>query len=389
MALRVSHLSSLLILALCCSCDFETIFGTESEDAGFFRLDSGIIPTKDAGSITDTDSGVIDNPDQNCPWPPTPPSCVKPAVDSPVFSIPNNNITPSLNAMIHCADNYIRAAFYQTSWESVVEAFATRLSNDEDLRVELVVDDSACPRVNGQLMCPWSKIEADPRVTIIDDSRSKLMHHKFMIVDGGEVWVGSANMTTDSLCNDSNDAIVINEAAVVGAYEAEFERLFVRQEFGPIQPSPPVISGPYTVYFGPVSPLSQPAPWFTALVEKIDLAETSVEFMIFAFTRLEVSDALTRASARGVKVRGLVSNLYANDAPALALVEAGIEIRKGRIHSKMMVVDKKTVITGSANWSRNAWQNNENSLWIDDEGITSHYVSEFDRVFDLSTVVTP
>jgi phosphatidylserine/phosphatidylglycerophosphate/cardiolipin synthase-like enzyme len=314
---------------------------------------------------------------------------VKPPIDTPFFSLPNQEITPALNSMIHCADNYIRAAFYETTWESVVEAIEYRLSQDSDLILELVIDDDQCPRVNGQLMCPWSKIESDPRVTIVDDSRSKLMHHKFVIVDGQEVWVGSSNMTTNSLCKDVNDAIVINNSEIVLAFEEEFQRLFTRKEFGPIAPQPASTGGLYTVYFSPESPLTQPSQWFNALVDKIDAAQSSIEFMIFAFTRLEVSEALERAHLRGVNVRGLVSNQYANGAPAMALAAAGIELRKGRIHSKLMIVDAKTVIAGSANWSRSAWQNNETSIWMDDEGIASDYRAEFERYFGIATIVMP
>ena len=374
------------------ACDAESIFGPESSDAGFFRLDSGQVTNPDSGPIAGApDSGGIGLNPNNCPWPASISSCVMPPLDQPAFSALDQGITAQVSSMIACADNYIRAAFYETSWEAIVEAFAYRLSQDPDLVVELVIDDAPCPRENGVRTCPWSKIESHPRVTIVDDARSNLMHHKFIIVDGEMVWVGSANMTTSSFCNEVNDGIVINNPQIIAGFEDQFARHFQNREFGPVSPeqNQPITGGPYTVYFSPESPQDDSSPWFDALVAKIDASVTSIDFMIFAFTRPEVSDALQRAHARGVKVRGLISNLYAGMARAQDLRAAGVPVRKGKIHSKVMIVDKKTVIAGSANWSRNAWKNNETSLWIDDERISEAYGVEFERVFQLSVPISP
>ena len=352
-----------------------------------FRLDGGSISSgADTGSTNaGKDAGLPE--EIQCDWPETPTVCDLSIVDEPMFSMPDQQITDALNSIIHCANESIRAALYQTSWEAVVQAFAARLESAPNLTIELVIDDSQCPRVGGILQCPWAKLEADPRVTIVDDSRSKLMHHKFIIRDGTQVWVGSANMTTGSLCNDVNDSVVIDEPKIVEAYNSQFDEYFSKGEFGPRESGEPVQAGLYTVYFGPVSPLSQPAPWFQAMIGAIDEAKTSIDFMIYAFTREEISDALLRAKSRGVTVRGVVSNLYANDAPALSLKAGGVDIRKGRVHSKLMTIDNELVITGSANWSRNAWQNNENSLWISEGRVANRYTEEFNRVFAKSTAI--
>jgi len=378
----VNHFhTALLCTAILFACSSESSLSRNPADTGVFRLDGGVLASGADGGLAGSLGDAGSPAEMQCDWPSPPTVCDLSIVDEPMFSLPDRQITDALNRIIHCADKSIRAALYQTSWEAVVQAVAARLENAPNLKVELVIDDSQCPRIGGVLQCPWAKLEADPRVTIVDDSRTKLMHHKFIIRDESQVWVGSANMTTNSLCNDVNDAVVIDEPEIVAAYNSKFEEYFSARKFGPTQPIEPAKAGPYTVYFGPVSPLSQPAPWFEAMIAAIDVAETSVEFMIYAFTREEVSDALLRAKSRGVKVQGLVSSLYANDAPALSLVAGGVEVRKGRIHSKMMVIDKELVITGSANWSKNAWQNNENSLWISETDVANQYSKEFSRVF--------
>jgi phosphatidylserine/phosphatidylglycerophosphate/cardiolipin synthase-like enzyme len=46
-----------------------------------------------------------------------------------------------------------------------------------------------------------------------------------------------------------------------------------------------------------------------------------------------------------------------------------------------MIVDGARVITGSPNWSENAWGNNEASLWIASATTAAAYTAEVDRVF--------
>lgn len=77
-------------------------------------------------------------------------------------------------------------------------------------------------------------------------------------------------------------------------------------------------------------------------------------------------------------------------ARALALpVKERRAHRVASVHSKVLVVDATTVVTGSANWSENAWSNNENSLWIADSSVAGAYVAEFERVFLSAPPVAP
>jgi phosphatidylserine/phosphatidylglycerophosphate/cardiolipin synthase-like enzyme len=83
---------------------------------------------------------------------------------------------------------------------------------------------------------------------------------------------------------------------------------------------------------------------------------------VSAFTRQDIADALSAAHRRGVRVRGIVDTSYAMNPAVLSLRSAGVEVRTASMHSKVLIVDSALVTTGSANWSSNAWTNNENSL---------------------------
>ncbi len=334
----------------------------------------------DAGSDAGTDAGP-----PGCACPTLPATCTAPAPGVPAFTPDATDAAGQLFDVIACANSTLQIAIYEAEWECIQSALQTALDADPDLTVELVVDDRQCAVGS----CFADALTPSDRVTVVRDMRGGLMHHKWAIADGERVWVGSSNFTIRSFCRDLNNSLVIDEPTIVARYAEVFDRMFTRAEFGPVAPEGGVTGGAYTVYFSPESPSSMPPAWMNAMVAAIDGATTSVEVMIFAWTRTEISDALVAAHARGVTIRGLVAGSYANDAPAQALRAAGVDIRVASVHSKVMIVDTTTVVTGSANWSENAWSNNENSLWINDPVVATAYLANFESVYAGASAVTP
>lgn len=356
----------------------------EAEAAGDADADAPMEADGDDGGEAEADVPPA------CPCPALPAVCAAPAAGEPTFTPPNEAMAGQFLDLLACADASVRLAIYETDWECVVDAFAAKLAADTDLVVQFVIDDDMCPRgADGTLTCPLARLETSDRVTIVLDNRSGLMHHKFAIFDDARVWVASANLTQRSFCTDNNNAIVVDQAEIVAAYGNVFRRMFVDGTFGPVPPEEPVAGGSYRVYFSPETPASAPARWFNDLVAAIGAATTSAEAMINAFTRTEVSEALIAAHRRGVAVRVIVQNTYADEAPAQALLAAGVPLHAGEMHSKTLVLDGRTVVTGSANWSANAWSNNENSLWIEDPAVAAAYRAEFERVFAATSAPAP
>jgi phosphatidylserine/phosphatidylglycerophosphate/cardiolipin synthase-like enzyme len=309
--------------------------------------------------------------------------CSAPEANVPTFSPANNDaaFSQQLVNVLSCAETKIQAALYQTTSQCFVDLLNGALSANPSVSLELVIDDDQCPLVSGVRDCPLSQLEGNPRVQIIDDSRSALMHHKYIIADGRRVWISSANMTEDSFCSQFNNSMVIDDPTIVGAYLTEHQRMAEMRSFGPTEDLGPTESGNYSVYFSPRSPASQPSRWFIDLLAAIETSTSSIDFMIFALTRQEVGDALVRAQERGVRVRGVVAHRFSTEPAISAMLDAGIDLRFDDVHSKVMVIDT-TVVTGSANWSRSAWSNNENSLWIRDVSLADTYRAEVESIYE-------
>jgi hypothetical protein len=359
-----------------------------SIDSGIITSDAGFFPPpRDAGTAPDaSEPRDAEPPDtgagpQPCVCPMLPVACALPAPDRPAFTPGGTALIEQLMGVIACSEDRLRIAVYETDWECIVRAVLSRVNADPDLVVELVIDDERCPIMNGTRTCELFALEGHPRITMVDDQRSRFMHHKFVLADDRRVWVSSANFTQRSFCTEANDGIVIEEPAIIAAYGAEFERMFVTSSFGPRPRTPAVSAGRYSVYLSPETPIDQPSTWFEALVRAVDTASVSVDFLVAAWTRPELSEALVRAHQRGVTVRGVVSAAYSDDPPALAAIAAGIPLKVGLVHDKLLIVDALRVATGSPNWSEASWANNENSLWIEDAAIAAEYRAHFERSY--------
>jgi phosphatidylserine/phosphatidylglycerophosphate/cardiolipin synthase-like enzyme len=119
------------------------------------------------------------------------------------------------------------------------------------------------------------------------------------------------------------------------------------------------------------------------IVQEIDAARKTLFVQAYALTSREITTALVDAKHRGVDVRVIVdrSQLREDRSDAFAvqrLASGGIPIWvdtiSGIAHSKVMVIDGNTVITGSFNFSWSAEHKNaENLLVIHDSPVAEQY----------------
>ncbi|MCB9612725.1 MAG: hypothetical protein H6722_09770 [Sandaracinus sp.] len=354
--------------------------GTPVPDAAL--PDGAVPPMPDGGSDGGTDAGMDAGPPCECPTLPT--TCEAPT--PLVFGPADPDFRAQLFQVIACADETLDLAVYLSSWDCLADAVAARLTAVPALQVRIVVDDDLCPVMGATRDCALGALAGHPRVTFADDDRSALMHHKYVIADGELAWVSSANFSYNSFCEESNVSVVVDDAAIVAGLEAELDR-FVGGAAGPIVRTPSEGTAA-TLYFSPETPVTMSPTWFRALETAFSEATASIDVMIYSFTRTELSTAMLAARDRGVTVRVLTSYRFRNEAPIQALRAAGIEVRATDVHQKTAVIDGQTLILGSANWSMNAWESNENSLWLRDAAMAEAASDELDRLWAAAEVIT-
>lgn len=229
---------------------------------------------------------------------------------------------------------------------------------------------------------------AEAGIPIIGDRRESLMHHKFVIIDGTEVWTGSMNFTTTGAYQNDNNLLQIQSAEIAENFTAEFEEMFENDFFGndilsnTPNPSVQLDSSQIETYFSPDDYTED------RMVELIDRAEDEIAIMAFTITSDPISDALINAHIRGVNISGVLeeSQYYSNIGNDFdRLVETGLDLHLDQntfnMHHKVMVIDQETVVTGSYNFSRSASEfNDENTLIIWNQNIAQQFLKEFKRI---------
>jgi phosphatidylserine/phosphatidylglycerophosphate/cardiolipin synthase-like enzyme len=282
---------------------------------------------------------------------------------------------------IGAAQQSIDIAIYNLTIEAMGDALIA--AHRRGVVVRLVMESEAMERPVPQRLLREG-------IPIQGDNREGLMHNKFVVIDGQEVWSGSLNFSPGAVNNDFNNLVRLRSQRMAQNYSVAFNEMFVEGLFGPSKrantPYPRVdIDGTLVeVYFSPDDGVA------SYVADAVGAANTSIDFMVYSFTSDEIGAAVRERAADGVQVRGVFdasqrqSNIGTEFDPMQA---AGLDVRldgiSGLLHHKVIIIDGRTVITGSYNFSANAERNNdENLLIIHSPEIGARYLQEFQIVYD-------
>ena len=127
------------------------------------------------------------------------------------------------------------------------------------------------------------------------------------------------------------------------------------------------------------------------IVAKIRTAKHRIRVQAYSFTDADLGNALVDMKKTGVDVMVILdkSNKTSPSGKMSQMVAAGIPTRidspTGIAHSKIILIDDDLVITGSYNFSKNAYSANaENSLMITSAELMKEYLSNFLYRWSLS-----
>ena len=135
---------------------------------------------------------------------------------------------------------------------------------------------------------------------------------------------------------------------------------------------------PIQVFFSPHGGCTE------AAVENLKKATNSVLVQAYSFTSAPIAQALVDAEKRGVKVQVILdksqrTEKYSSaDFVAHAGIPTFIDTKHAIAHNKIMVIDGKTILTGSFNFTKAAESSNaENLLVIQDAALAKKYTANW------------
>ncbi|WP_304130968.1 phospholipase D-like domain-containing protein [Ignavibacterium album] len=233
-----------------------------------------------------------------------------------------------------------------------------------------------------------------------------IMHNKFFVFDARDtiavndwLWTGSWNITLNE-SSWENNVVEINDPTITQAYTIEFEEMWgssgdtpnptnARFGFQKSDNTPHIfnIGGrEVKVYFSPSDGV------MNKIVSTINTANKDIYFALYAFTRSDIATAMNNRFTAGVTdIRGLIDQVNTSGSQ-YSFLNTFAEMFGNvgaTMHHKYCLVDATQVysnpyvITGSANWSNSASNDNdENVIIIDDIFIANKYMQEFKKRYN-------
>jgi len=288
-----------------------------------------------------------------------------------------------LAAAIDAADQSVDLAIYELDLWSVRDALVRAQSRGVTVRLVTESDNLGQDEVQSL---------AAAGIQVRGDERDPLMHDKFVIIDGAEVWTGSMNLTAGSAYRSYNNLLRVRSSWLAEQYRSEFEEMYLLDRFGAL--SLPTLSIPASLIEGVqvevrFSPDDQVA---ERIVELIHDSRRSIQIMAYNLTLDEISDAILERARAGVVVQGVFDEGQAKNqgSDVERLAQAGLDLwldgSPGLMHHKVIIVDGELLITGSYNFSRSAEErNDENVLFLFSPELAELYRLEFERVLAEAT----
>ncbi len=138
------------------------------------------------------------------------------------------------------------------------------------------------------------------------------------------------------------------------------------------------------------------------LLRTLEGAKKSVDIAMFSFTNRDISKKLKNIAKDGIKVRiiydkksnindkystiGYLSKYKNIDTYTISGDVAKNGKYSGSMHIKIAIIDSRTVVFGSANWSKSAFSINHELLFINsDEEIVKKSIDYFDFMIKNSS----
>jgi phosphatidylserine/phosphatidylglycerophosphate/cardiolipin synthase-like enzyme len=228
-------------------------------------------------------------------------------------------------------------------------------------------------------------------IVVVPDTSDALMHHKFVIVDQWDVWMGSMNFTLNGAYRNDNNLVHFQSIKLARDYEREFEEMFIEGRFGQLSkrdtPFPELTIGSTdaAVYFSPDDGA------LAGVLSALDHADEQVLVMAYTLTADEIAERLIEQSRAGLDVRVLLEagQVASTGNDFEQLRASDVDVRKDgnpyNMHHKTIIIDGQIVVTGSYNFTRSAEErNDENLLIIYDQAVAGEYLIEFTRLWDAT-----
>jgi cardiolipin synthase A/B len=269
----------------------------------------------------------------------------------------DDDLSRTYSAALDEAKKSILFLIYSLTDDEIIECLKRQSENG--VKVKVICDAKASPQVAKKI---GDKVDLTRRFG------PGLMHQKILVVDKEKVWLGSANMSPESLHWYPNLVTALHNGDLANKIHAKAETL---KEEGVGSPSP------YEKFMVGGQPIEM---WFLPdnnkealqrLKNLIRGAEKTIRVAMFAWTRHDLAKEVVEASKRGVDAEIVIDQTFGKgkSAPVVQYlkdnkINVALSQGSGLFHHKFLYIDGKTLVHGSANWTRGAFTQNDDCFIV-------------------------
>ena len=278
-----------------------------------------------------------------------------------------------------------------------------------DVRLVYELEDDDRPPVPPPPRTPVAEVEETPFPTHGVGTSRGLMHHKYVVRDGRDVWTGTTNWTTDSWTRQENVIVTVASEGIARAYGIDFEQLWGAENVeraGRVEPRPVDVGGiQVRAWFCPgygeelahriakhlgkaqrririASPVLSSGPILCTLVEIVNERRCTVAGVV---DDTQLDEVFRQWQTNGVsewKIPLLRRVLEGGEWAGKESTPWSPSTLHDFMHAKVTVADDVAFV-GSFNLSRSGERNAENVLEIRDRAIADRLADYVDLVRGL------
>ena len=300
-----------------------------------------------------------------------------------------------INQMYFIPFGDLRIAAYQLNHPDIIRSISELAKWIEPQRIKIILEEDYLHKdklrndQSNHITPLKSLLEAGVqiRTDVSPQSRGNgQAHHKFGLIGESQLFTGSWNFTIRGTSRNHNHAFWIVSEELVRSYSHEFNQIWS----GKSQANKlsnwdynwsDLEEGKARVLFAPQDPIKE------AIIASLQKAQKSILVSLFFLTDLDLLNLLKVKKYEGVEVKLIIDNLGIGSKVGKigkplrkVLFDFGLDFwtddGSGHWHHKMAIVDKRMILSGSANWSQAAFKkNDENLLQIEHQKLANKLYS--------------
>lgn len=269
-----------------------------------------------------------------------------------------DDLTQTFSQAIASAKESILLLIYSLTDPTVIKQLKAKA--DQGVQVRVISDAKASPYMEDKL---------GDKIDVLRRFSKGLMHLKILVVDKRLIWLGSANMTGESLRLHGNlvegiESPALAEEVWARASSMNQENVACGHCYRAVQAGDQKVE----LWFLPNNP-----PAVDRIISLLRSAKKTIRVAMFTFTRYDLARELIAAVKRGVRVEVVIDNASGKGASAKVVqllasngVPVALSTSQGLLHHKFAYIDETILVNGSANWTKSAFTVNDDCFMVVD-----------------------